>query len=278
MSGSPFTLEYIVDGNPVGRPLVLLNSLEYPGWPPAEFCRFAGERGFCVYAIRRPGFGNNVPLADAAHQADIVEAFLEREMLHGAVVVCTGTSNPVGFRLAFETSAISLLVFSCCMFNYDAMADIRPDWLARSLRQALTSDTGARLTLMGLDSSWAVFSPRWVHENLAKGSAGDLDYIRANDALLLEALEDLYYNLEPPTFQFELAQTLNPDPVLEDGLFRNVRALAFSGIETPPSWQDGIGAETGRLGLPLVFLPSGDYFAMYQSAGAFLDGIQGHLP
>lgn len=97
-------------------------------------------------------------------------------------------------------------------------------------------------------------------------SIGDIAFLRTNSDLMLEAISMLQARLDVPTFSFELRNTLLEDPILSDGCFRDVPALAVSGNETTRSWKDGIESEAERLGLPPVaYLSSGDMTVVFQS-------------
>ena len=90
-----YSLEYITCGAAHLRPLVILHSIEYPGWPPVEFCRAAEAAGFRIVAVRRPGFGGNPTLPDADAQHRLITEFLASGGLEGAVVASSGTAGPV---------------------------------------------------------------------------------------------------------------------------------------------------------------------------------------
>lgn len=260
------SLEYIVAGPEDGRPLILLNSLEYPGWPPPVFCRLAGEFGFRTIAVRRPGFGRNPPLPDPDRQADLIMEFVQCCGFGGAVMVCSGTANPIGFRLCRACPHISLSVFANCAFNHQIMSEFQPPWFASALEQALQSPAGARLSLMGLKSSWGIFGRRWVHESVLRKSPGDLAFLRDHPEQVDEAIDGLFSRVDAQTFAMEIGASLRHDPMLQDGYFEGVSAMTVSGMETSPTWKKGVEAEAERLGVPLSYLPRGDALVVYQSA------------
>jgi len=273
------SLEYMVCGEPELRPIVILQSLEYPGWPPVGFCELAASAGFRIVTVRRPGFGANPPLADMDDQASLVAHFLDAEDIRGAIVVSKGTANPIGHRLAVSGHPrIALSVFANCGFNYDQLAEFQPDWFARTLEQALTKPAGARLSLMSLKSSWGIFGSTWVHENMWSKSSGDLAFLRNNPELVREAIGMMQARLDVPTFMAELAASLIRDPFLVDGLFRDVPAITVSGLETNASWKQGVDSEAERLGLPpAAYLSAGDTQVIYQSAVEFFECLIPHI-
>jgi len=265
------SLEYIVDGAPELRPLVVVQSMEFCCWPTEVFCRAARSAGFFVISIRRPGFGANSPLTDREAQARLIRSFLEELNLEDVVLVGTGCSNPICERVTLSgDSRITFSIFANCCFNYDQMGEFQPEWIAKALEQALVSQAGGRLSLMALKSSWGIFGQDWVFENLWRKSIGDIAYLRNNRELMLEAISMLQARLDVPTFTFELRNALLEDPILTDGCFKDVPALALSGNETTSSWKNGVESESARLGLPPVaYLSSGDMSVVFQSADEF---------
>ena len=265
------SLEYVVDGAPELRPLVIVQSLELCCWPTEIFCQTAKAAGFRVISIRRPGFGANSPLIDRDAQACLIRNFLEEKGLEDVVLVGLGCSNPICERVTLSgDSRVAFSVFANCGFNYDQMGEFQPDWIAKALEQALISPAGSRLSLMALKSSWGVFGQTWVYENLWRKSVGDIAFLRNNSGLMSEAISMLQVRLDVPTFMFELGNTLIEDPILSDGCFRDIPAMTVSGTETTSSWKNGIESEAERLGLPPVaYMSSGDMAVVFQSADEF---------
>ncbi|MCA8901866.1 MAG: hypothetical protein KDA53_11525 [Hyphomonas sp.] len=271
------SLEFFVSGAESGRPLILLNSLEYPGPAPHSFTGPASARGFRTIVVRRPGFGRNAPLPDPVQQAALVMEFIERGGFRDAVLVSNGTANPVGYRIAGVSPCVALSVFANCAFNHPIMSEFQPAWFARALEQALQSPAGARLTLMGLRSSWGVFGRRWVHETVLRKSAGDIAFLRDHADLADDAIDDLVARIDARTFAMEIGASLNHDALLQDACFEGVPALTVSGEETSDQWKAGIESEAARLGLPVAYLPSGDALTVFQSGPQFLDLVASAL-
>lgn len=264
------SLQFMSCGAEGLRALVILQALEYPGWPAVNFCAWAEAAGFRTICLRRPGFGRVPPLADVDGQVELIGNFLEEEAGENAVLVCSGTSNMLGYRLAGHPR-IGLTVLGNCCFNYNPISEIRPDWFARHIEQTLTSVPGARLALMGLKGARSVFGQYWVTENFMQKSAGDLDYLHNNRELFAEAMECLSDGLDIHTFIMELRGTLGEDPFLLDGCFDGMPVVSVSGEETSDVWKTAIRAEAERVRVPLHFFPSGDALVLHQSARELMD-------
>ncbi|RAN38123.1 alpha/beta fold hydrolase [Hyphomonas pacifica] len=274
-----YSLEYMVCGGDGPQPLVMIHSLEYPGWPPHDFCEQAEASGFQVIAVRRPGFGKNPILPDMKEQADLIADFLLKKGIKDAIIVMSGTSCPIGYKLAKKQDlAIRNSIFVNCCFNYDQIAQFQPDWYGKAIQQTLQSVAGARLSLMALKSSWGIFGRTWVHETALAKSQGDISFLRENPQLVSEAIENLLARLDVHTFHAEIASSVATDPSLTDRYFEGVPALVMSGSETTATWKQGVESEAARLGLPAVtYLPSGDFLAVYQSHREFFAALQNHV-
>ena len=264
------TVAFVTSGAESLRPLVILQSLEFPAWPAATLCARAEQQGFRIVCIRRPGFGSLAPLPELDRQVELIRDFLEELGGGPCVLVCAGTSNALGFRLAGDPN-VGLTVLANCCFNYNPLAEIRPDWFATSVEQTLTSETGARLALMGLKSAEGLFGKYWVKENFMQKSAGDLAFLRANRELFAEAVDCLVEGMEVHTFMMELRCTLNEDPFLTDGCFNGKPVIAISGSENSETWKKATRAEAERVGVPLHFFASGDALVFYASMDDVFD-------
>lgn len=274
-----YSLEFMSIGADDLRPLVLIHSLEYPGWPPVEFCEHAAAAGFRVIALRRPGFGGNAPLPNMDAQSDLVAQFLAAESLTDVVVISSGTGCPVGHRLALaDIPQISFSVFANCGFNADQMAEFQPEWFAKTLEQGLTNIAGARLSLIALKSSWGIFGRNWVHQTIMKKTEGDVAFLNDNPELVTEVIDDLHDTLEVHTFMVEIGASLKPDPLLADGCFEKRSVMTVTGIETSGRWKRGVESEAERLGqIPVAYLPRGDMLTIYQSPQALFAALSAHL-
>ena len=267
-------LDYIASGAVGLRPLILLQSIEYPGWPSEDFFAQTEQAGFRAVSLRRPGFGTLPPAADLDLQAGLILAFLDEMGIEDCVLVSTGTSNSLGYRLVGRP-CIRLSVLANCWFNHEPLAEIRPDWIARSVEQTLSSVAGARMALMGMKSAKGIFSKYWVIENYVQKSPGDIAYLRENRELFSEAMDCLHTGLDIHTFMMETRGTLKGDPILTDDCFRGLPVVSVTGMQTREEWKTAIRAEAERVGgVPVHFLSSGDELVVHASVGELMDVLR----
>lgn len=267
------------------RPLLILNSIEFPMPPSIDFCRQMQENGFQVVFIRRPGFGGTqgLPLsllseknvkngAATVTEAAIIFQAISSLDLKDIVLLGMGTANPVCYRLSIMHPAISLAVFSNAVFNHDSWESLRPLWFQSVLKQTILTAGGFRFACKGL-KFYLRRNPVGFFEQLLVKSQGDQRYLKENETDFIAA-SHLMQNIEPETYYYDVSMSLWPDPFLQDGLFEGVSAVVMSGEETTPQWLEQSDQEARRLGLPIVRTPLGGWLTAYVSPNDLLTIIQ----
>lgn len=264
------------------KPLLIVNSVDFPMPPSQRFCDQMWTAGYQVIFIRRPGFGCSPGLPDilleeekvragaaVVTEAAILDQLVRTLDLEDIVLLGMGSANPVCYRLSLICPKISFSVFSNALFNQDILDVFEPVWFRGMLRQTMGTKAGLHFATHGVKYLLKNDAESFYKQVLQK-SRGDLDYLEHNKADFLKASE-LICAIEPNTFAYDLKMSLEPDPHLKDDFFKNIRAVALSGMETTPLWKSQLEAEAKRLALPVEYLPSGDLYAPYASADHFLD-------
>ncbi|MEO1662041.1 MAG: hypothetical protein AAFR51_13700 [Pseudomonadota bacterium] len=258
------------------RPLVILNSVDFPMPPSEAFCEKMWAAGFQVIFIERPGFGTSPALPKAvlqdaqidngaavATEASLIYMLLSQMELKDIVLLGMGSANPVCYRLARMHSEIELSIFSNAMFNQDIWGVFRPKWFQAMLRQTVGSKPGLHFATYGVKYQLRR-APMTFYRQLLQKSPGDIRYFEANKTAFLEASR-LIRRIEASTFNYDLKMSLSRDDSLKTGFFEGVNGVVFSGQETTDLWKSQMEAEAGRLNLPTVYAPHGDLFAPYAS-------------
>ena len=256
------------------RPLVVLNSIDFPMPPSKHFCNAMQMAGFRVIYIERPGFGTSRGLPEALlttqnietgaavmAESVVIQKFLDQLQLNDFILLCMGSSNPVGYRLAKFNQQIALTVFSNAMFNQDALEVFRPQWFQHSLKQAIRSRTAMNLSILGakyaLKRSHSIF-----YRQVLQKSAGDLKYFETNRHDFLKASLN-FQNMSPTTIGYDVRTSIQPDRLLRDGFFDVDNCVVFTSNEADKKWKRGLEMEAERLALPITFAREGDFFAPY---------------
>ncbi|MEL7540557.1 MAG: hypothetical protein AAGJ51_06605 [Pseudomonadota bacterium] len=269
------------------RPMVIVNSVDFPMPPSQNFCEQMWASGYQVIFVERPGFGSSRPLpkvllesaqiqsgATVAAEAALLYTLLKQMALKDIVLLGMGSANPVCYRLARLSPEIELSIFSNAMFNQDIWSVFRPNWFQGMLRQTVVSSAGLKFAAYGVKHQLHRAPLSFYHQLLQK-SPGDLKYLEQNQHDFLWA-SGLIRNIDTATFNYDLRMSLTEDERLHDDFFQGINAVALSGAETTELWQSEMEAETTRLSLPLIYAPSGDLYAPYVSPDCLLSTIGEH--
>lgn len=269
------------------RPLVIINSVDYPMPPSESFCERMWAEGFQVIFVERPGFGSSRGLpkeltkdyhirsgAAVTTEAALILTLIRQLKLQDIVLLGMGSANPVCYRLARLCPEIELSVFSNAVFNQNIWGVFRPKWFQSMLRQTVSSKPGLFFATHGIKHQMRK-APLSFYRQLLQKSPGDLKYFEENKADFVIGSR-LFRKIEAATFNYDLKMSLTHDQTLHDRFFEGVNAVILSGEETTELWQAELHKEAERLGLPVEYAPSGDLYAPYASPDAFLTTIDRH--
>lgn len=259
------------------QPLVIVNSIDLPMPPSSAFCEQLWNAGYQVIFVRRPGFGKtaNLPsvllekqevksLAPLGAETAVLKLLIETMNLKNIVLMGMGTSNSICLRVAQFCTEVEFSIYANPLFHPAIWDVVRPAWLRRMIRQTLLSKSGLKIGVRGLRAVLRR-DPIWFYKQFAQKSLGDVAYVCDN-------LEDFrqagifLQNYSPELMYYELQTALIEDTRWPAKATKNSNAVILSGTETTKDWKRKIAAEAKRLGLPIVFAPSGDLFVAYASA------------
>lgn len=266
------------------RPMVIVNSVDFPMPPSEAFCERMWAEGYQVIFIERPGFGSSPGLprslssdqniksgAAVTTEAALIYALLQEMQLKNIVLLGMGSANPVCYRLARLHPEIELSIYSNAMFNQDIWGVFRPKWFQAMLRQTVGSKAGLYFATYGLKYQLRK-APLTFYRQLLQKSPGDLRYFEDNKPEFVKASR-LIRKIDASTFNYDLKMSLSTDPLLHDNFFTGVNAVILSGQETTDLWQSQLEKEAHRLGLEVEYAPSGDLYAPYVSPEKLLKVI-----
>lgn len=256
--------------------------------PPSElFCELLWHNGIQVIFAERPGFGTSSPMPEALLSRDLIETGatataeavlvlqLIRELqLKQVILLGMGSANPVCYRASLMSSNIVFSLYSNVVFNKDILGVFKPKWLQEMLRLMVHSQAGVKMATAGIKNRLK-HNPLELYRLLVHQSPGDLHYIQENQPDFIAA-GDLLRSVDWAVIDYDVRTSLKSDPFLKNGLFSGLKAVAFSGIETPDHWQAQLNHEAQRLSIPVAYAPYGDFFAPYASPHYLLSLIQQH--
>lgn len=269
------------------RPLVIINSIDYPIPPSHRFRENMWQAGYQVIFVERPGFGSSRPLpnilledpqvksgATVAAEAAILVMLLKQLELTQIVLLGMGSANPVCYRLAKLSADIELSIFSNAMFNQNIWGVFRPNWFQGMLRQTVVSTAGLKFASYGVKHQLKK-APLKFYRDVLQKSPGDLRYLEDNKEDFVLAGQ-MIRNIDTATLNYDLKMSLGHDERLRDHFFDGLNAVVLSGLETTDLWKSQLALEAKRLSLPLVYAPSGDLYAPYASPDTLLTTIDNH--
>ena len=290
LTGSNIALQVMIHRGFVSnlRPLVILNSVEFPMPPSVAFCELMWRNGFQVIYFNRPGYGAATRLpkalysnetitkgATAAAEAALILRMMRQLELKDIVLLGMGSANPVCYRLSMIAEEVALSVYSNVVFNKDVIDVFRPKWLQHMFRQMVQSRAGLRITTAGIKFRMRR-KPLDFYNLLMHQSAGDVAYLEENPSDFISASQ-IFQSVDQNTIDCDMRMSLTPDGLLKDGLFENINAIAFSGTETPDHWQKQLDSEASRLGIKVAYAPNGDFVAPYASPDFLIETLNKHL-
>jgi len=269
------------------RPLVIVNSVDFPMPPSLEVREKLWLAGYQTIFIERPGFGSSRPLPDAllsdhliksgatvTAEAALLHALLEQMQLKRIILLGMGSGNPVCYRLAKMSANIDLSIFSNPMFNQNIWSVFRPSWFQRMLRETVVSRAGLKFAACGVQFQMRRAPLNFYRQVLSK-SPGDLRYLEINPDAFVSASR-LISNIEVDTFNYDLNMSLAEDERLHDAFFSGLNAVIMTGEETTDVWKQELEAEAKRLSLPVTYLKSGDLYAPYASPEGLIETLRTH--
>lgn len=259
-------IEFMRFGGDGLRPLVWLQSLDYPMAPPWGLCVDAAEAGYGIISVRRPGFGDSADARDVDEEARLLSDFLEALKIEDAILIIEGTARRAGLKLALASPRVGFTVLARPAYSYNGFGDVEP-WMANLILQALQSWAGARLSLTAIKQFSRSSGDNWLYQHFFKRPS-DAAFIKSHRRDVAEALNCLR-GIEAETFRRELG-ALAPDDSLIAGYLAELPCLAVIGADTHPDWRAGFEARSADLGVATAILPQGSYFALYQNSTAFL--------
>ena len=270
------------------RPLMIINSIDFPIPPSTEFCETMWAAGYQVIFCRRPGFGGVAGLPEVlmtkehvqngaaiATEAALYTLLIDTLELEDVVLMGLGTSNSICYRLGQLTSKVSFIVYANPL-NHPSIWDvIQPVWLRRMIRQTLRSRGGLKIAVRGLNAVLRRDSI-WFYRQFAQKSAGDLAYIDAQIADFKESGRTLQ-RIPPNIYYYDIQTSLIEDIEWNPEVTMRTKAVMLAGEETAQPFRQAIEAEAARLKLPIVFAKSGDLFVPYASPDDLLGLLNEHV-
>lgn len=261
-------VDYAEGGDPRGRPLVLLHSLEYGHEPTPAFLERAGAAGWRVIAPFRPGFGGTT-FAPHAAGTGILAGFLDGLGLENAVLVGLSTGAPAAIALAAARPCVARLVLVNYAFNaLEKLKDVRPRWLAGLVDLVIRSPQSARFAAAAGRRLIAALGPERFFRTLYEGNAEDLEFLAAHPDLMARSGAILLGAHEEAVIG-DLVASFAPNPEAEEMVRMRRDVLALRGANTHHASEAPMRAEAERLGVAWRRIERAGRCCVFQRPDAF---------
>lgn len=263
---------YAEGGDPAGRPLVLLHSLEYGHEPTPAFFDAARAAGFRVVAPLRPGFGGTT-FAPGPAGTDILAAFLEAADLVDVVLVGLSTGAPAAISLARASPRVGALVVVNYAFNAaEKLKDVRPRWLAGLVDLVIRSPQSARFAVGAGRRLIAALGPERFFRKLYEDNAEDLDFLAAHPEIVARSGAIMLGAAEEASIG-DLVAAFAPNPAAEDMIRIRCDMLAIRGANTHHASEAPMRAEAERLGVAWRRIERSGRNCAFQRPDAFFQSL-----
>ena len=289
--GTSIELEVMIHQQELSNrtPLVIICSIDFPIPPSVQFCQTMWNAGYQVVFCRRPGFGYLPGLPEAllskrqvknrsaiASESALFSLLIKTLNLKNLVLLGLGTSNPICYRVSQLNEEVAFCIYANPLFHPAIWDVIKPPWLKQMIRQTLMSRSGLQIAVNGLKAVLRR-DPIWFYRQFAQKSRGDQAYVEQHENDFRTAGFFLQ-NMSANTFYYDLQNALIEDTKWDPDITRTSKAVILSGLETTEKWKQSSRGEADRLGLPIIFVESGDLFVPYIAQDVLLEILAEHVP
>lgn len=269
LTASPNQVEYSRYGDPEGRPLVILHSLEYGIAPPKDFVTQATEAGYCVYIPLRSGFGRTSPASSTRAAAAILNDYISTLKLTNITVIALSTAAPTAIRLIEISHRIESVVFVNYAFNTkEKISHIKPVWLRGLLQFTLGSDESFKFAFRMSKSMLRIIGFKTFYRKIYQSCKEDLVYLEDNLESFKSAA-NLILSSKAESCRNDLVGAFLPNPIVERLLPLKVNAISIFGENTHGISLDPIKEATIKLGIPFHVLAKSGRNCVYQNPEEF---------
>ena len=180
-------VDYTRYGPVLGKPVVILHSLEYGYEPSDALVEAARARNICLYFPRRPGFGGTTPMRSLDDAAKLVSGFLKALDITDAALVALSTAAPLGAAMDVS-ERVSQLILVNYGLNADSKVDvIEPKWIRGMIKMALAAPSSFSAGLGVIRSFLRTVGSERFYRLLYSAIEVDTAYLEAHPAMFERA-------------------------------------------------------------------------------------------
>ncbi|MEO1305182.1 MAG: helix-turn-helix transcriptional regulator, partial [Pseudomonadota bacterium] len=265
------SMEYRRYGSPLGRPVLVLHSLEYGFAPSDEMIDAAHARGLSLIFPMRPGFGASTATNTLAEATRNVKEFIRVLGLKDISLIGLSLAAPLALAVQDKNPRIR----ETKLINYglnvgDKLSQIRPRWIGGLLRMTLNSPASFMFGVRSMVSMIRTFGGLRFYRTLYRNQSADLDYLEQN-ADLFDRAADIMASADRTNVSIDLETAFLPNPDIEPLINRAAALEVISSADQHGVGPDDVKADAARLGVGFQHVSHTGRNWMFQNPNTLFD-------
>ena len=265
------SMEYRRYGSTLGRPVLVLHSLEYGFAPSDEMIDAAHARGLSLIFPMRPGFGASTATNTLAEATRNVKEFIRVLGLKDISLIGLSLAAPLALAVQDKNPRIR----ETKLINYglnvgDKLSQIRPRWIGGLLRMTLNSPASFMFGVRSMVSMIHTFGGLRFYRTLYRNQSADLDYLEQN-ADLFDRAADTMASADRTNVSIDLETAFLPNPDIEPLINRAAALEVISSADQHGVGPDDVKADAARLGVGFQHVSHTGRNWMFQNPNTLFD-------
>lgn len=209
-------IEYRRFGSTLGRPVVVLHSLEYGYMPSAEMIRSARDQNVNLTFPLRPGFGASSVSSPQTPAHNLIVSFIEAMDFSDVVLVGLSTAAPFALQVGQASERVGQVVLVNYGLNVsDKLKDIQPVWIRGMLKMALNSPASFKIGLSAIRSIVRSYGGLRFYKRLYSNQTADEKFL--NDHLHdFEQFSDYLLRADAQSVRQDIVSAFLPNRDIEN--------------------------------------------------------------
>ena len=266
-------IEYRRYGSPLGRPVLILHSLEYGFAPSDEMIQTANALGLNLVFPMRPGFGASTATTSLAQASENLKEFIRVLGLKEVTLVGLSLAAP----LALATQDKNTRIRQTMLINYglnvgDKLKHIQPRWSGGMLRMTLNSSASFMFGIRTMASMIRTFGGLRFYRMLYRNQSADLEYLEDHPDLF-QAAGDYIATADRTNVSIDLETAFLPNQEIEPMIDRARALQVISSNDQHGVSPDETKADADRIGVRFKTVPFAGRNWMFQHPRALFDAM-----
>jgi pimeloyl-ACP methyl ester carboxylesterase/DNA-binding CsgD family transcriptional regulator len=273
LSTGSHQVEYSRYGDPSGRALMMLHSIEYGIEPPKAFIAEAQKCGYCLYVPLRPGFGRSTPAGSTTRAAIVLNNFVQALKLSDVTVVALSTSAPTALKLLEFSKRIEKTILVNYAFNTEnKMENISPVWIKGLLKFGIGSNESFNFAFRMVKGMLKILGYKTFYRKLYQTCDEDLKYLDDNSNSFAASAK-LILSADAEACRSDIVSAFAPNTWVENTVGDHHNLISVFGEHTHGLELSPIRESMQRLGVPFSIIENTGRSCIYQNPARFFQII-----